>query len=212
MCMKEFQRSFVDFHNGSAAQRHRKTGKQNRSQSVLSRAAAGCRFGFHRVAIIVVTSLLTLQFPVPSIADEMASREAIRVEIEQLRETQQLSVGGVSIASGRSLAEFYERRDFRPTWTDPVKVRELLKLVQSSRADGLDPVDYHAVEIDRIVQRLDGGMIATARQTAAIDLTLTDSLIRLAYHQLYGRIDPSDLDARWNFNRRPLVSVLYSDL
>jgi murein L,D-transpeptidase YcbB/YkuD len=141
---------------------------------------------------------------IPALADDAADSEALRVEIEQLRETGMLSIGGIDIATGNVLAEFYERRNFRPTWTDNDQVKELLELALATRDDGLNPRDYHAVEIEKAIRALDRGQIPTPLQRAAVELLFTDSLLRLAYHQLYGRLDPTSLDPRWNFESRPM--------
>lgn len=139
-----------------------------------------------------------------ALADDIANREALRNEIENLRETGRLSIGDVDIATGNALAEFYERRDFSPTWTNPDQVEELLALVRASRDDGLQPEDYHAQQIERVHRKMSSGTTPTPRQQAALELMLTDSLLRLGYHQLFGRVDPSSLDSRWNFNSRPV--------
>ena len=46
----------------------------------------------------------------PVLADDGEDREALRIEIEQLRESGHLSIGGIDVASGNLLADFYERR------------------------------------------------------------------------------------------------------
>ena len=88
--------------------------------------------------------LFAIMSAAAALADDIANSEALRVEIENLRETGRLSIGGVDIATGNTLAEFYERRNFSPTWTNPDQVGELLELVLASRDDGLEPDDYHA--------------------------------------------------------------------
>ncbi|MGI9236845.1 MAG: L,D-transpeptidase family protein [Woeseiaceae bacterium] len=146
---------------------------------------------------------LAMLWPAAALADDVANGEALRNEIEYLRETGRLSIGEVDVAAGNALAEFYERRDFAPTWTNPDQIGELLELVIASHDDGLQPEDYHAAEIERIDHELSRGVTPTPRQRAGIELLLTDSLLRLGYHQLFGRVDPSSLDPRWNFDRRP---------
>jgi murein L,D-transpeptidase YcbB/YkuD len=138
-----------------------------------------------------------------ALADDIANGEALRNQIENLRETGRLSIGDVDIATGTALAEFYERRAFGPTWTNLEQIGELLDLVRASRDDGLRPEDYHAEQIERVHGELTRGTTPTARQLAAMELLLTDSLLRLGYHQLYGRVDPASLDSRWNFDSRP---------
>ncbi|MGI9204088.1 MAG: L,D-transpeptidase family protein [Woeseiaceae bacterium] len=151
-----------------------------------------------------ISLVLFVVVGVPALAQDVANNEAIRTEIENLRETGQLSIGEVDIATGNALAEFYERREFRPTWSSVDKVGQLLELVRGSRDDGLNPADYHAAEIERAYRALEKGTTPTPRQVAAIDLLFTDSLLRLGFHQAFGRVDPATLDSRWNFNGRPV--------
>ena len=91
-----------------------------------------------------------------TLADDIANGEALRNEIEYLRETGRLSIAEVDIASGNMLAEFYERRAFSPTWTKPDQVGELLELVRASSDDGLRPEDYHAEQIERVYREHSG--------------------------------------------------------
>lgn len=115
----------------------------------------------------------------PAFADDVANREAVRVEIEYLRETGRLSIGGIDIATGHALAEFYERRDFSPTWTDREQAKELLELVRASHDDGLDPDDYHAEQIEKVYREMSRGSVLTPRQQAAVDLAFSDRLVRM---------------------------------
>jgi len=140
----------------------------------------------------------------PAHADDAANSEALRIEIEKLRETGQLLIGGADIATGNALANFYERRNFSPTWTNPDQVGELLELVRASRDDGLEPDDYHAEQIEYVYRAMSRGDTPTPRQVAALELLFSDSLLRLGFHKLFGRVDPSSLDPRWNFNSRPI--------
>ncbi len=133
-------------------------------------------------------------------AQETEYREALRVEIEQLRETDTLSIGGVDIASGDLLAEIYERRNFSPTWSYD-KIGGLITAFKGAFADGLDPADYHLERLEYVNGELNAGRIATPTERAALDLMLTDSLIRWGYHQRFGKVNPESLDSSWNFRR-----------
>ena len=134
-------------------------------------------------------------------ADEAAEREAIRVEIEQLRYTGRLSVGEVDVASGDLLAEVYERRGFEPAWSGIERLDSLIELVRATEADGLDPEDYHLSDLERVRELLVNGRELNTVERAALDIGMTDSLIRLGYHQRFGKVDPYDLDPEWNFSR-----------
>jgi murein L,D-transpeptidase YcbB/YkuD len=134
-------------------------------------------------------------------ADEAAEREAIGVEIEQLRYSGRLSVGEVDVASGSLLADVYERRGFKPAWSGIDRMEALIELVRATAADGLDPEDYHLSDLERVHEILVNGRELNAVERAALDIALTDSLIRLGYHQRFGKVNPYDLDPEWNFSR-----------
>ena len=134
-------------------------------------------------------------------AQEAENREALRVEIEQLRESGILSIGGVDIAAGDLLAEVYERRNFSPTWSDIDQIGELITAIKGTFEDGLDPADYHLEKVEYVYQELASGRVANPQERAALDLMLSDSLIRLGYHQRYGKVNPESLDSVWNFRR-----------
>jgi murein L,D-transpeptidase YcbB/YkuD len=134
-------------------------------------------------------------------AEEEDYREAIRAEVEQLRITDRLSVGEVDVASGDLLAEIYERRGFEPAWSGIGRLESLIELVRATAADGLDPEDYHLSDLKYVHNELVGGRQLTSQERAALDIGMTDALIRLGYHQRFGKVDPHDLDPTWNFSR-----------
>jgi len=128
-------------------------------------------------------------------------REAIRVEIELLRDPEVLTTGGIQIAAADLIAEVYERRGFAPAWADSDRVESLLAAVRASYDDGLDPEDYHRSLIEERLARRASGADLAPKELAVFDLMLTDSLIRLAYHERFGKVNPERLDPIWNFGR-----------
>ncbi len=144
--------------------------------------------------------LLAISF-ISAQADEAANREAIGVEIEQLRYSGRLSVGDVDVASGDLLAEVYERRGFKPAWAGIERLESLIELVRATAADGLDPEDYHLSVLERVHDMLINGRELNSQEHAALDIGMTDSLIRVGYHQRFGKVNPHDLDPEWNFSR-----------
>ncbi len=148
---------------------------------------------------LIMLILLTLS-PIV-LADTDAERDAVRVEVENLLQSGRLSIGGVDIASGALLAEFYERRDYLPAWTDNKKVAELILAIRSTVKDGLDPSDYHLDDVLKVQTAIAAGELNTAAKSVNADLILTDSLIRLGYHQRFGKVNPYSLDPNWNFRR-----------
>jgi len=134
-------------------------------------------------------------------AAEPGVQEAMRAEVEQLRETGRLSTGGIEVASGKLLARIYENRNFEPAWPDVESMDELISLVESTEDDGLNPADYHFEALNRARARVAAGERIGAAEQAAIDIGMTDSLVRIGYHRRFGKVNPNDLDPEWNFQR-----------
>jgi murein L,D-transpeptidase YcbB/YkuD len=129
------------------------------------------------------------------------TREVLREHIERLRATGTLTVGPARIASVIVLPALYERRNFRLLWTDPDTVEQLLRAIQESDQDGLDPRDYHWAALQQLRAQLAAEAASGPEVVVNFDLLLTDSLIRLGYHLLFGKVDPEALDANWNLAR-----------
>lgn len=136
-----------------------------------------------------------------SIADDDADREALRHELEHLAETGMISTGQVDIAGKDLLVEIYGRRNYLPAWNDQRQIHDLIAVIRATEDDGLDPSDYHLEQIEYAYNELLAGRLTEATEWAPQDLILTDSLIRLGYHQLFGKVNPYTLDPNWNFRR-----------
>jgi L,D-transpeptidase YcbB len=134
-------------------------------------------------------------------ADDVKDRNAVRVELEQLVQSGFLSSSDVSITSVNLLLEIYEKRDYLPAWNDQRQIGELLTAIKATAADGLDPSDYHLKQVEFIYAELLAGRQVSPAQRAVHDLILTDSLARLSYHQLFGKVNPYTFDPHWNFRR-----------
>ena len=158
---------------------------------------------FSRATVVLLALLAALPLPAevaPGVEFEDL-REAIRVEIEQLRDPEVLTTGGVEIAATDLVAEVYERRGFAPAWAETARVESLLAAVRATYDDGLDPEDYHRSLIEERLALRGSGAEVTPKELAVLDLMLTDSLIRLAYHERFGKVNPERLDPIWNFGR-----------
>ena len=135
-------------------------------------------------------------------AQDDAIREVLRSRVEALRETGRLDVRGSRIASVIVLPDLYERRGFRPAWRDARTSEQLVRAIADAAADGLDPRDYHQA----LLERLRGEVAASGQSDAALladyDLLLTDALVRLGYHLMFGKVDPERVDPNWNMARQ----------
>jgi murein L,D-transpeptidase YcbB/YkuD len=140
-----------------------------------------------------------------AMADDVKDRNAVRVELEQLVLSGVPSNSDVSIASVNLLLEIYEKRDYLPAWNDQRQIGELLTAIKATAADGLDPSDYHLKQVEFIYSELVVGRQVSSANSPATravqDIILTDSLARLGYHQLFGKVNPYTFDPHWNFRR-----------
>ncbi|TLU87763.1 MAG: murein L,D-transpeptidase [Chlorobium sp.] len=93
-------------------------------------------------------------------------------------------------------ARFYKAIGFKPLWTKRVMVEQLIKAVEESADDGLDPSDYHLAKI----RKLFNTPPETPQQEACYDLLLSDAFLTLAGHLRYGKVDPERIDPNWNIN------------
>ena len=155
-----------------------------------------------RLRLTSVVFALALNVVATAATAQSVATEALRLEIEGLQVTGRLELAGTGVASPRLLVEFYEQRRFEPAWTRPQQAAELLELIIASEADGLDPSDYHHVAVARAVEMMNGGGALSPAEHAELDILLTDALVRLAYHQRFGKINPYTLDPQWNFKRQ----------
>ena len=147
--------------------------------------------------------LLVLGYPLVAVAvaDDSTVSDAIRARVETLQSGSDLIIRDATVASTTVLPTLYQQRDFAPAWTNTQAVKQLFDAVRNIDEDGLDPEDYHLTALEKLLAEVGGGASANPAQTADFDLLLTDSLIRLGYHLLIGRVDPVELDGHWNVNR-----------
>ena len=118
----------------------------------------------------------------------------LQVRVDQIRNGAPVQIVGEAIASMFVLPDFYERRAFRPAWTEGRERAELLEALRKSAGDGLEPRDYHVAALEEL-QRAPSSPVADAD----FDLLATDAVIRLAYHLRFGKVDHASVEPDWKF-------------
>jgi len=147
------------------------------------------------LALLLVAGALA---PAADAAESGAVQAEIRRQAQRLGATGGIYVQGLAIASGPLLPAFYAGRDYQPAWTSEARIDEVLALLGTAESHGLDPADYYLAEL----QALRGRRQGDAGVSAALDLLLTESLIRFGYHQRFGKVNPERLEPTWNFTRQ----------
>jgi murein L,D-transpeptidase YcbB/YkuD len=160
--------------------------------------------GFHpdRVLYILggVAALVVLSLG-SGLAQVDHTQEIIQEKIEQLRLVKTLKIGEASVASTSVVPDFYEQREFRLAWVKDSSIDDLLHAIRDSEADGLDPRDYHLITLERLRREVEASPIPPPTMRADFDILLTDALVRLGYHLMFGKVDPERLDPSWNMSR-----------
>ncbi|EGV33131.1 ErfK/YbiS/YcfS/YnhG family protein [Thiorhodococcus drewsii AZ1] len=133
-----------------------------------------------------------------------SSNDLLTNTLRALKDSRTAALSGVPLLSGRLLADFYAQRDDAFVWTDPARVRALLALIEASESDGFSPSDFHAETLKAMSA---GGALTASGESEriAMDILLSDALLRYVHHTRYGKVDPVILDPKWN--DRPPVSA-----
>jgi murein L,D-transpeptidase YcbB/YkuD len=76
-----------------------------------------------------------------------------------------------------------------------------LEAIEESFREGLDPRDYHVDQVRAARAAFADVATLLPADRASYDIVLTDSVIRLAYHLRFGKVDPVALDSHWNGTR-----------
>jgi L,D-transpeptidase YcbB len=170
------------------------------TQQPLGLAIIGCRpahvLSMWCTIIVMVVLCLT-----PASAESEPAQHVIRDKIKQHRYVKTLKIGAASVASTIVLPDFYERREFRPAWVKRSCVDDLFRAIRDSEADGLDPRDYHLATLEQLRRELEATPTPNPTLQADFDILLTDALVRLGYHLMFGKVDPERLDSAWNMSR-----------
>jgi murein L,D-transpeptidase YcbB/YkuD len=161
---------------------------RNLTDGVLMFAKARC--------LLFLSAILC--FPGPLLADMAAVRDQIAHTVGLIRSGGDVIIDGQGVASVQVLPALYERHDYNPLWTRRDSVEQLFEVLDSIDLDGVDAADYHAATLDTLRTELAKAAAPDAALTAQYDILLTDSLIRLGYHLLVGKVDPVELDNHWN--------------
>ena len=124
---------------------------------------------------------------------------AVNQEIETLLRIEDLEIRGAKILTQAILQEIYQGHEFKPFWTRPERIRELVTLISDSADHGLTPADYNLDQLKSTLQLLEA--FPANEIQAETDIMLTESLLRYGYHRRFGKVKASSLDPDINLRR-----------
>ena len=154
---------------------------------------------------VVTTWLVAAIVAMPASAAQDNTERLLRERMERAMFEGKLTVGGVDLAAASLLPEFYAARDFRPAWTDRAKIAQLYPLAQRAVAEGLDRADYPFDALEVLLP--ESGLPVDAIAKVDLDIIATEIFVRIAYQLRFGKLNPGQLFADWNFDRNIVFGV-----
>ena len=145
---------------------------------------------------ILILLFNVITFSISAIAALASDPVAAKIEVRmsELRNSGNLKIDGAPVAAVDILPGFYANRDYEPAWSRPYTIAKLMATIRNSHTDGLDPDDYHYETLKWFHKRIKNAQAATPESLADFDILLSDSFVRLAYHQYFGKVDPETLN------------------
>jgi murein L,D-transpeptidase YcbB/YkuD len=129
--------------------------------------------------------------------------EEVRHRFEAMTAGFQVTAGQQPLLAGEALREFYEKRNFELAWFQDNRLRpealDLLRTIDRSAGEGLQPGDYHQEAIARRIEGL--SLTSTVAAQIDLDLLLSDAFLLLGSHLLAGKVNPETLAPEWAADR-----------
>lgn len=106
------------------------------------------------------------------------------------------------MALARGIIDFYALRLYAPAWSAPSRLDALIDALRNLALDGLNPEDYNASALEQARMAPSPTGDEGSAQRADLDLLATQSYLLALLHLYRGKVDPSHLHIRWNFEPR----------
>ena len=126
------------------------------------------------------------------------TNEIIRKKIEN-QKMKPIEASGELIYCVETLSKFYEDRTFTLVWDSKANLDQLIKSIEESEGEGLNPKDYH---YDKLLSLTKDFTRLSSSQKAEIDLLATDAFLLYTSHLLSGKVNPINIDPEWFVKRR----------
>jgi len=144
--------------------------------------------------------MLLLLLAVLMLAEKAAAEENFSDIMQARLGSANLEVGGQKLIGARFIEQIYWLDDYAPIW-NAAAVAELLNEIDTVELDGLNKKDYLLPGMELLEKRSWPEDFDT-RSRVEMELALTESILRLAYHLRFGKVNPASLDANWNYKKR----------
>ncbi len=144
------------------------------------------------------------QHQLPDQTYEQAVQESIREHMGKLIDHQTVDLDGQKIIGNSVLLNLYKNVDFQPVWSEAQNRKDLIKILEDSHYEGLNPKDYHIDYLKEYEELTEGDLSIEPDLTARSDIFMTNAILTYAHHLIQGKVHPVQLDPNWNYSYRPL--------
>ena len=151
---------------------------------------------------LLLAITIALWIPTAGFSADSPVALAIQERIDEIWTSGELYIANAYIASRDMLPDLYERNGFEPLWQNPKNVEDLIAEISTIDSEGLYAEDYHLSTLLTLKLRLGQSNPENVSLLADYDILLSDSLIRLCYHLLWGKVDPEGIHPHWNMGRQ----------
>lgn len=101
--------------------------------------------------------------------------------------------------------DFYQLRQNKPAWTNPLQIEQVLSALQTSFDEGLSPDDYHYSKLLALYDKSQQVTPMSNAEKVQFELLMSDGVLLYALHLVHGKVDPTNFDETWNYQRRKLL-------
>jgi len=133
------------------------------------------------------------------------ANEFLRDQMDLLMSQGRMAVSGVELVGVDVLPRLYSRNHFEPVWPDRESIEQLFPLANKAYRVGLDPADYPLDTLRELLGEggtfVGGGLPNDRHARADLDILASETLVRITYQLRWGKVNPTDVDPKWNFHR-----------
>ncbi len=145
-------------------------------------------------ALVMSIAMSASQSP----AGDNAVSNAIEAKVTDIARGSLQSIGGIPLSGASFIVDLYGARSYEPAWVGDDADQELQVELTDALREGFTAADFHA---DLIAKLRDRAISGDPEALADLDIAETEVAARLLHHIYYGKVDPTTLDAAWNFDR-----------
>ena len=125
---------------------------------------------------------------------------AIKALIDKLENNKTVKIDGEKVTAKSFLANLYKKNNYSLLWTSSKNIKDLIKIIDDSYYEGLNPKDYHIEFIKTRASKLSNS--SNSQEKAEFDIVLTNAIQTYAAHLIQGKVHPTKLNPSWNYGQR----------